>query len=132
MSPTGLSFLFTCSSVRGRRCGLRRNARQNKFARWSNRGGKFLFAARQMTSLVKNSVPKIWRVGNLVERSVGRLYFMSVHRTTLSTCLRTNLPTTKSRKFVELVGRNPFLYDPSKDDHRDQQKMDNAWFRIAK
>ena len=42
------------------------------------------------------------------------------------------MPRTKSSnheidKLVELVRRNPLLYDNSKDDHKDQQKVENAW-----
>ena len=29
------------------------------------------------------------------------------------------------------VRRNLFLYDTSKDDHKDQQKVENAWSSIA-
>ena len=47
------------------------------------------------------------------------------------------MPRTKSsnreiEKLIELVRRNPFLYDTSKDDHKDKQKVENAWSSIAK
>ena len=44
------------------------------------------------------------------------------------------MPRTKSsnHEIEKLVRINPFLYDTSKDDHKDQQEVEYAWSSIAK
>ena len=40
-------------------------------------------------------------------------------------------PYADVEKMVEIIGKQPFIYDPTRDDHKDQHKMDNAWRSIA-
>ena len=78
---------------------------------------------RQETSGVINRKINTWRTEAYF--TVQRNYYV------LSPSKMATLSYEEVERLAELVRKNRFLYDPSRDDHKDHYKAENAWKSIA-